>query len=110
VLGKIVVVGQFRGTVLDQGAKPEALQEQKKVVCQRHRMLSMKSLVPYMIGHAEAIKKGLSLRRYGVPYEAIACVLGHNAMYNATQSLGRISIVGATVKDPSAFPPDLFTH
>ena len=27
--------------------------------------------------------------------------------YNATQALGRISIVGATVKDPSSFPPHL---
>jgi hypothetical protein len=65
------------------------------------------SVMPYMIGHTEAVEKGLYLRRYGVPYEAIAHVLGHNAMYwyNATQALGRISIVGATVKDPSAFPP-----
>lgn len=65
------------------------------------------SVMPYMIGHTEEVEKGLYLRRYGVPYEAIAHVLGHNAMYwyNATQALGRISIVGATVKDPSAFPP-----
>jgi hypothetical protein len=40
------------------------------------------------------------------PYEGIAHVLGHSAMYwyQATQALGRISIVGSTVKDPSAFP------
>jgi ribosomal protein S19 len=65
------------------------------------------TVMPYMIGHTDEVEKGLYLRRYGVPYEAIAHVLGRNAMYwyHATQSIGRISIVGATVKDPSAFPP-----
>ena len=65
------------------------------------------TIMPYMIGTTEDVEKGLYLRRYGLPYEAIAHVLGHNAMYwyNATQALGRISIVGATVKDPSSFPP-----
>jgi hypothetical protein len=60
-----------------------------------------------MIGMTEDVEKGLYLRRYGLPYEAIAHVLGHNAMYwyNATQALGRPSMVGATVKDPSSFPP-----
>jgi hypothetical protein len=66
-------------------------------------------LMPYMIGTAEEVEKGLYLRRYGVPYEGIAHVLGHSAMYwyQATQSLGRASIVGTTVKDASAFPPGL---
>ena len=65
------------------------------------------TVMPYMIGTTEVVEKGLYLRRYGVPYEGIAHVLGHSAMYwyNATQSLGRVSIVGTTVKDPSAIPP-----
>ncbi len=65
------------------------------------------TVMPYMIGYTEEVEKGLYLRRYGVPYEAIAHVLGHSAMYwyQATQALGRISIVGATVKEPSSFPP-----
>lgn len=65
------------------------------------------TVMPYMIGKTEDVEKGLYLRRYGVPYEAIAHVLGHDAMYwyNATQSLGRISIVGSTVKTPGVFPP-----
>lgn len=67
------------------------------------------TVMPYMIGKTEDVEKGLYLRRYGVPYEGIAHVLGHNAMYwyNATQSLGRISIVGSTVKTPGVFPPQL---
>src|SRR5512141_1114402 len=65
------------------------------------------SVMPYMIGRTEEVEKGLYLRRYGVPYEGIAHVLGHSAMYwyNATQAMGRVSIVGSTVKDPQAFPP-----
>lgn len=64
-------------------------------------------IMPYMIGKTEDVEKGLYLRRYGVPYEGIAHVLGHSAMYwyQATQALGRISIVGSTVKAPGAFPP-----
>lgn len=65
------------------------------------------TVMPYMIGTSEEVEKGLYLRRYGVPYEGIAHVLGHSAMYwyNATQALGRVSMVGSTVKDPSAIPP-----
>lgn len=65
------------------------------------------TVMPYMIGKTEEVEKGLYLRRYGVPYEGIAHVLGHSAMYwyHATQALGRVSIVGSTVKDPDAIPP-----
>lgn len=65
------------------------------------------SVMPYMIGSTDEVEKGLYLRRYGVPYEGIAHVLGHSSKYwyNATQALGRLSIVGTTVKDPSALPP-----
>jgi hypothetical protein len=65
------------------------------------------TVMPYMIGTTEDVEKGLYLRRYGVPYEGIAHVLGHSAMYwyRATQAMGRASIVGSTVKDPEAIPP-----
>lgn len=65
------------------------------------------TVMPYMIGTTEEVEKGLYLRRYGVPYEGIAHVLGHSAMYwyQATQAVGRASIVGSTVKDPDAIPP-----
>jgi hypothetical protein len=65
------------------------------------------TVMPYMIGKSEEVEKGLYLRRYGVPYEGIAHVLGHSAMYwyHATQALGRASMVGTTVKDPDAIPP-----
>lgn len=65
------------------------------------------TVMPYMIGKTEEVEKGLYLRRYGVPYEGIAHVLGKSPMYwyNATQALARVSLVGSTVKDPDAFPP-----
>ncbi len=65
------------------------------------------SVMPYMIGPTEEVEKGLYLRRYGVPYEGIAHVLGHSAKYwyRATQALGRASMVGTTVKTPAALPP-----
>lgn len=64
-------------------------------------------VMPYMVGSSAEVEKGLYLRRYGVPYEGIAHVLGHSAMFwwRATQSLSRVSIVGTTVKDPTGFPP-----
>lgn len=65
------------------------------------------TVMPFMIGTTEEVEKGLYLRRYGVPYEGIAHVLGKSPMYwySATQALGRISIVGSTVKHPNDFPP-----
>jgi hypothetical protein len=64
-------------------------------------------MMPYMVGTTDFVAKGLYLRERGVSYDGIAHVLGRSAMYwyKVTQSLSRISIVGATVKDPSLFPP-----
>jgi hypothetical protein len=65
------------------------------------------TVMPYMIGKSEEVEKGLYRRRYGVPDEGIAHVLGKSPMdwYNATQALGRASMVGSTVKEPDGFPP-----
>jgi hypothetical protein len=65
------------------------------------------SMMPYMVGPSEFVEKGLYMRERGMSCDAIAHVLGHSPTYwyKATQSLSRISIVGATVKDPSLFPP-----
>lgn len=49
------------------------------------------------------------LRRFGVPFEAFAYVFGHDPSfwYRLHQGLGRLSIVGTTVKDPEAIPVNL---
>jgi hypothetical protein len=67
------------------------------------------TMMPYMVGTTEEVAKGLDLRRYGVPYEGIARVLGHSPMYwySATQALGRISIVGSLAKEASVCFPHL---
>lgn len=64
-------------------------------------------VMPYMIGKTEEVEKGLYLRQFGVPYEAIAYVLGKDPMYwyRASLALGRPSIVGTTIKDGQAIPP-----
>ena len=67
-------------------------------------------VMPYMTGKTDAVKKGLYyLRRFGVPFEALAYVFGRDASYwyRLHQSLGRFSIVGTTVRDPQMILVDL---
>ena len=66
-------------------------------------------VMPYMIGKTDEVEKGLYLRRYGVPYEALAYVFGRDAMYwyRAEQRLGKFSLVGSTLKDPEQLPVNL---
>ena len=63
-------------------------------------------VMPYMIAKTDDIEKALYLRRFGVPFDALAYVFGRDAMfwYRATVSLGRNSLVGTTVKQPSDLP------
>jgi hypothetical protein len=58
------------------------------------------SMMPYMSGTTQEVSKGLFLRQWGVPYEAIAYLFGRDAMYweRCEESLGRLSIVGSLVK------------
>jgi hypothetical protein len=66
-------------------------------------------MMPYMIGKVDDIEKALFLLRWGVPFDALAYVFGRDAMfwYRAYVSLGRNSVVGATVKTPSHLPQHL---
>lgn len=65
--------------------------------------------MPYMVGRTDEVEKGLYLRRYGVPFEALAYVLGRDASYwyRMCQALGRCSIVGTTVKASQTMPVNL---
>jgi hypothetical protein len=62
--------------------------------------------MPYLIGTVSEVENALFLRKFSVPFWALAHVFGHNAMYwyRAEQSIGRFSIVGTTVQDPSKLP------
>jgi hypothetical protein len=62
-----------------------------------------------MIATTDEIEKGLYLRHWGVPYEALSYVFGYPAMlwYRAELSLGRVSLVGTSVKAPEHLPEHL---
>lgn len=66
-------------------------------------------VLPYMVGMTDEVEKALFLRRFGVPFDALTYVFGHNPnyWYRLHQSLGRLSIVGTTVKDPDSIPVNL---
>lgn len=66
-------------------------------------------VMPYMVARTAEVEPGLYLRRWGVPFAALAHTLGRNPMfwYRATVSLGRASIVGTTVKTAASLPPDV---
>lgn len=63
-------------------------------------------MMPYMIAETDEVEKALYLRRWGVPFDALAYVFGRDAMfwYRAYISLGRNSVVGTTIKAPERLP------
>ena len=63
-------------------------------------------VMPYMAGKTKEVENGLFLRKFAVPYWAIAHVNGKNAMYwyRLENQLGRNSLVGTTIKDPDNLP------
>lgn len=63
-------------------------------------------MMPYMIAETDEVEKALYLRRWGVPFDGLAYVFGHDAMfwYRAYVSLGRHSVVSTTIKAPERLP------
>jgi len=66
-------------------------------------------VMPYMSERTEIAEKALYLKEKGLPYEGIAFVLGKSEKhwYRLCQSLGRVSLVGSTVKRVEKFPVHL---
>ena len=64
-------------------------------------------VMPYMSETSEEASKALYLRKHGLSYDGIAYVLGHSEMhwYRLCQSMGRVSIVGTSVKRQASLPP-----
>jgi len=58
-------------------------------------------VMPSMIARTEEVAKALSLRQWGVPFDALASVFGRDAMfwYRAWLACGRPALLGTTVKD-----------
>ena len=65
--------------------------------------------MPCMVGMTDEVEKAIYLRHFGVPFEGLAYVFGHDPSfwYRLHQGLGRLSIVGTIVKDPDAIPVNL---
>lgn len=65
-------------------------------------------VLPYMAGWTDDVEKPLFLRRFGVPFWALAKVFGKDPMYwyRLEVSLGRNSVVGTTVRR-AELPTDL---
>jgi len=63
-------------------------------------------VMPYMTGFVDDVEKGLFLRKFNVPFWALAHVFGKKPMYwfRMEQSLGRNSIVGTTIKKSENLP------
>ena len=57
-------------------------------------------LMPYMTAHTEDVQVPLFLRKFGVPFWALAYAFGHSPMYwyRMECGLGRFSVVGTTVR------------
>jgi len=66
-------------------------------------------VMPYMTGRTQEVDHALFLMRFHVPCWAMAHVFGRDAMYGyrLEQGLGRVSIVGTTVKHPERLPQEL---
>ncbi|MEE4379649.1 MAG: hypothetical protein V2J55_19350 [Candidatus Competibacteraceae bacterium] len=66
-------------------------------------------VMPYLSAMVTEVEKALLLMRFHVPCWVIAYVFGRDAMYwyRLQQGLGRLSVVGTTVKPPERLPKDL---
>ncbi len=66
-------------------------------------------VMPYHTAFSDDVEKALFLRKFDVPFWALAHVFGRDAMhwYRMEQSLGGNSIVGTTIKDPELLPEHL---
>lgn len=66
-------------------------------------------IMPYLVGYTDGIEKALFLRRWGVPYWALAYVFERDEQYwyRIDNHIGRYSVVGTTVKKPDNLPKDV---
>ena len=64
------------------------------------------SVLPYFAGFTDDVEKALFLRRFDVPFWALAYVFGRddNYWYRLENHFGRYSIVQTVVKDPEKLP------
>src|SRR5690606_18102474 len=66
-------------------------------------------IMPYCVARTQDIEHALYLRRWGVPYDALAHVFGRSPKHyeRAQLGLGRFSLVGTTIKHAKNLPGHL---
>lgn len=66
-------------------------------------------VMPRLVGYVDDIEKALFLRKFDVPFWALAYAFGKDHMfwYRVEQSIGRNSIVGTTIRKPKDIPVHL---
>jgi hypothetical protein len=66
-------------------------------------------VMPYQVGYTDAVEKALFLRRFDVPFWALAYVFGQNDQYwyRMEQHFGNYHVVQTTVKDGEKLPKHL---
>lgn len=66
-------------------------------------------VMPYHTLFTDDAEKALFLRKFDVPFWGLSYIFGKNDMfwYRMEKSLGRNSVVGTTIKDPSLIPEHL---
>jgi hypothetical protein len=66
-------------------------------------------VLPYLTGRTSDVDRALFLRKFDVPFWALANIFGKDPMYwyRIEQTLGRNSIVGTTVKKPENLPNNI---
>jgi hypothetical protein len=66
-------------------------------------------VMPYHVAFSADAENAVFLRKFDVPFWALAHVFGKDAMYwyRIEQSLGRNSIIGTTINDPDLLPEHL---
>lgn len=66
-------------------------------------------VIPHLAGLVDDVEKALFLRKFDVPFWALAYLFGKDHMYwyRVEQSIGRNSIVGTTVRKPDDIPVHL---
>jgi hypothetical protein len=66
-------------------------------------------VMPYLTGTVDQVESALFLRKFNVPFWALSHVFGRNPMYwfRLEQGLGRMSLVGTTIRNPKDLPEDV---
>lgn len=96
--------------ILPESKKMPGIRLRRIKLCTGHVFTIRPSFVmPYMTGYTDDVEKPLFLRRWGVPYWALAYVFGRDEQYwyRLENRIGRNSVVGTTIKDTERLPKDL---